>query len=327
MADGAQERILIVGAGMAGVTAARTLTDAGAAVVVAEKGRTLGGRMASRATEHGTFDHGAQYATGKSPAFRAVLTGLSNKGSAAFWKPTGRDSTLEWHVGVPAMNEMLWPLTGGYDLRRSTTVTRIERDGDGFGVALRPHGDMEATERFDRVVLTVPAPQGEALIGHLGPPFDRFGEASYAPCWTLMAAFATRLETEHDVHRLDPGDPHAIDWAARNSGKPQRRGSADLWIANGSALWSAEHLERERDEVIPDLLTALGDVVGVDLPEPVHLSAHRWRYARVERPLGEPFLLSDDGKVGACGDWCLAPRVEAAFESGRQLADAIKQRL
>lgn len=327
MATETSERILIVGAGMAGVTMARTLADAGAAVVVTEKGRTIGGRMASRRTDHGTFDHGAQYVTGKSPPFRAVLTGLSNKGTVAYWKPTGRDRTLEWHVGVPSMNEMLWPLTGGYDLRTSTTVARIERDGEGLAVGLQPHGEDEATERFDRVLLTVPAPQGERLIGHLGAPFDRFGEASYAPCWTLMAAFAERLGTEHDVHRLDPGDPSPIDWAARNSRKPEREGSHDLWVANGAPDWTRANLERERDEVVPDLLAALGNVLGLDLPEPAHAAAHRWRYSRVERPLGEPFLLSDDGRLGACGDWCLAPRVEAAFESGRALADAVKGRL
>ena len=321
------ERILIVGAGVAGITMARTLADAGAEVVVAEKGRTIGGRLASRETEYGTFDHGAQYVTGKSPAFRAVLTGLSNRGTVQFWKPTGRDSELEWHVGVPAMNGMLWPLAGGYDLRRSVTVTRVEKGGDGLAVGLRPHGGEETTERFDRVLLTVPAPQGETLIGHLGAPFDRFGEASYAPCWTLMAAFRDRLGTEHDVHRLRPGDPSPIDWAARNSRKPGRRGDYDLWVVNASARWSIGNLERERDEVVPDLLAAFGDVLGLDLPEPDHAAAHRWRYSRVERPLGEPFLMSEDGRVGACGDWCLAPRVEAAFESGRALADAIKQRL
>ena len=319
------ERILIVGAGMSGITAARTLADQGARVTVAEKGRALGGRMASRRTDHGSFDHGAQYVTGKGGAFRAVLTGLSNKGTVEYWKPTGRDGTLEWHVGVPAMNEMLGPLTGGYDLHLSTTVTGIERDGDTFTATLRPHEGVERTAAFDRVLLAIPAPQVAALGSSLDPVIERVGEASYAPCWTLMLAFDAPLATTHDVHRLAPGDPSPVSWAARENGKPGREGGADRWTIHATPPWTVEHLERERDEVIDPLTQAFAAVVGEPPPEPLHAAAHRWRYSRVERPLGDTHLLSDDGRVGACGDWCLGPRVEAAFESGRALADAIKE--
>ena len=321
------DRVLIVGAGMSGITAARTLADRGCRVTVAEKGRALGGRMASRMTDHGSFDHGAQYVTGKGGAFRAVLTGLSNRGTVEYWKPTGRDGTLEWHVGVPAMNGMLHPLTGGYDLYLSTTVTGIERDGDTFAAALRPHGGDGRTREFDRVLLAVPSPQATTLGSGLDPVIERAAEASYAPCWTLMLAFDTPLETTHDIHRLDPGDPSPVSWAARENGKPGREGGADRWTIHATPPWTTEHLERERGEVIGPLMDAFAAVVGETLPEPVHAAAHRWRYSRVERPLGDTHLLSDDGRVGACGDWCLGPRVEAAFESGRALADAVKERL
>ena len=327
MAKRSEERILIVGAGMAGLTLARTLSDAGAAVTVAEKGRAIGGRMASRETEHGTFDHGAQYVTGKSGAFRGLLTGLSHDGTVAFWKPTGRDSTLEWHVGVPAMNTMLTPMLGGFDLRRSTTATRIERDGETLRVGLREHGEGdEREETFDRVLVTAPAPQAHALLNGLDDAFAGIADAYLAPCWTLMLAFAERIDCTHEFHRSEPGDPGALAWVARNSSKPEREGEADLWIGNASPRWSEENLEREKDEVIAPLLEAFREVVG-DRAEPIHAAAHRWRYSLVERPLGRPFALSEDGRLGAAGDWCLAGRVEAAFDSGRQLAQAIKERM
>jgi renalase len=59
------------------------------------------------------------------------------------------------------------------------------------------------------------------------------------------------------------------------------------------------------------------------LPAPAYLSAHRWRYALVERPLGEPCLWDEALRLGLCGDWCLGPRVEAAWMSGRALAAAL----
>ena len=324
------ERILVIGAGMAGLTLARTLADAGARVTVAEKSRGIGGRMASRRTEFGTFDHGAQYVTGKGGPFRALLTGLSHDGTVAFWKPTGKDRTLEWHVGVPAMNKMLGPMTGGFELRTRTLVTGIERDGDGFGVALEAttdDGTDGSRERFDRVLSTVPAPQASALLAPLGEPFERIAEASYAPCWTLMLAFDRRLDTTHETYRNEPGDAGPVGWAARNSSKPEREATHDLWVVNASGAWSREHLEDEPGRIVAPLLDAFRATLGIDVPEPAHAAAHRWRYAAVERPLGEAMLLSQNGRIGAAGDWCLAPRVEAAFESARALADAIKRRL
>ena len=322
------ERILIVGAGMAGLTMARTLSDGGAEVTVAEKGRSIGGRMASRQTDHGTFDHGAQYVTGKSGAFRALLTGLSHDGTVQFWKPTGRDRTIEWHVGVPAMNRMLTPMLGGFDLRQSTTVTRIDREGDELMVEMREHGADEPAkpEPFDRVLVTAPAPQAHALLKDHGEPFERIANAYLAPCWTLMLAFESRIDCTHEFHRAQPGDAGALAWVARNSSKPERESEPDLWIANATPRWSEANLEREKDEVIAPLLDAFQDVVG-DRTEPIHAAAHRWRYSLVEKPVGSPYLLSEDGRLGAAGDWCIAGRVEAAFESGRQLADAIKERM
>ena len=54
--------VAILGAGMAGAAAARRLAEAGLDVRVFDKGRGIGGRMATRRTEAGArFDHGAQF--------------------------------------------------------------------------------------------------------------------------------------------------------------------------------------------------------------------------------------------------------------------------
>ena len=63
----ASKHIAIIGAGMAAVTCARTLVQAGHRVSVFEKSHTLGGRMATRNSPFGTFDHGAQYFTVRPP--------------------------------------------------------------------------------------------------------------------------------------------------------------------------------------------------------------------------------------------------------------------
>ena len=53
----------MIGAGLAGLAAARSLADAGVTVTVFEKSRGVGGRTATRREGLWAFDHGAQYAT------------------------------------------------------------------------------------------------------------------------------------------------------------------------------------------------------------------------------------------------------------------------
>ena len=65
--------IAIIGAGMAGITAARTLVQAGHRVHIFEKSRSAAGRMSTRETVFGTFDHGTQYFTVRDPRFAKAL--------------------------------------------------------------------------------------------------------------------------------------------------------------------------------------------------------------------------------------------------------------
>ena len=67
-------RVTIVGGtGLLGSVIARTLVQAGHRVTLLEAEATVGGRMATRDTPFGTFDHGAQYFTVRDPRFAQAL--------------------------------------------------------------------------------------------------------------------------------------------------------------------------------------------------------------------------------------------------------------
>jgi hypothetical protein len=87
-----------------------------------------------------------------------------------------------------------------------------------------------------------------------------------------------------------------------------------------------------REQVIATLLQDFVEVVGKSAAAPVFSQAHLWRFAyvaraverAVERPVGGDCLVDDtpdgDGRVVACGDWCVGPRIEAAYLSGTAAA-------
>ncbi|WP_245969650.1 NAD(P)/FAD-dependent oxidoreductase [Thiocapsa rosea] len=303
------ERIAIVGAGMAGLACARHLADAGYAPVVFDKGRGIGGRLATRRTPDGLqFDHGAQYVTARSTGFDALLKQAQTAGAAALW-PDGSDQPHV--VGTPGMTGLAKHLGQGLDIRQGTAVTGLHKADRGWTVTLAGE-----TEVFDRVVVTVPAPQVADLLGPEHPFSREVAGVRLDPCLTLMAAF-TSDTPQPFIARADADDPLA--WIAQDSSKPGRS-AAVCWVAQASTDWSTAHLDFAPDNLVSLMLPMLCDRLGADPSTVRYAAAHRWRYARVLVPLGRPFARDDSGTLYAGGDWCLGPRVEAAWTSGDAIA-------
>lgn len=76
---------LIVGAGISGLLAARTLVERGIRVTLIEKSMGVGGRMATRRMSKGVCDHGAQFISVGSPEFGTLLAGWQQLGLVTPW--------------------------------------------------------------------------------------------------------------------------------------------------------------------------------------------------------------------------------------------------
>jgi predicted NAD/FAD-dependent oxidoreductase len=291
-------RIAIVGAGMAGLSAARALRARGHQVTLFDKGRAPGGRLATRRTPEGLcFDHGAQYIRAEGAGFRDALVAAG----ARAW-PDGQRL-----VGVPGMSALPRALAEGLDVRCGITVASVERAAGVWRV--------EGEGGFDALVLTVPAAQAAVLAPDFAGPLARI---RYAPCWTAMAAFEA---PQRLPDTLRP-DGHAIGWAARDSSKPGRE-PGERWVIQGGPAFSRAHLEEAPEQALARLLAAFADLAGGPLPAPTFAAAHRWRYSLLEEPLGEPCLWAPGRRLGYASDGCLGGRVEAAWDSGAALAEAL----
>jgi renalase len=308
--------VAVVGAGVAGLTAARRLAKAGAVVTVFERSRGPGGRLATRTLDGGAADHGAQYLTAREPGFKAWAARAKAEGAVAPWSPRGKDGEDEWLVGVPGMRDLVMPLIDGFTVATERNVGGILEIDGRLRLAF---SDGTESAGFDRVIVAVPAPQALELLGPFGAPFERIAEARMAPCWAMIVAFDQPVDPGFDVAR----DVEALQWIARSLSKPERRG--EIWIAQANPDWSARNLEDQAETVVARLMPMLEQALG-HLPPVTHAEAHRWRYALVDKAVGETFLLSPDGRLGACGDWLIAPRVESAWASGDGLAEAMVAR-
>jgi renalase len=307
---------LIIGGGMAGLSASTALATTGQRIIVLDKGRGPGGRMAARRVEIGgkqvSFDHGAQYFTSRDPAFREAVAAWEAVGAAARWPAAGDDA---W-VGTPGMNAPVRAMANGLDVRWGVRADLLCR-----------HGALWRVEAGDEVFLAntvlvaVPAEQATVLLAEATPDFAaRAAAVASAPCWAVMAAFAEPLAVA-DTFRSNSGP---VSWAARNSAKPGRSG-AETWVIHASPARSSELVDLPKDEAAAVLLADFFAVTGHTPAVPVHLDAHRWLYAQPEARKGEGPLFDAGLRIGIAGDWLHSPRVEGAWLSGRAVAQAVSQ--
>lgn len=318
--------ILIIGAGLAGLTAAEHLSAADYPVVVFDKGRGPGGRLSTRRAGGFEFDHGGQYFSVREAPFRIAVEGWRRAGLVAPWE--GRFVTLsggattpidprpEWLVFTPAMNGYLKHVSERLDVRYGIEVVDIVGEEAGW-VAVDKAGERHGP--FALVLSAAPAPQAAKLLGFYPALGEPIGGATMAPCQTAMVGFEAPLGLGFDAARVADSP---LAWIARNGSKPGRP-AGEAWVLHAGAAWSAAHLELEKEEAARLLLDAFYEATGVPRVPPVYLAGHRWRYALADTALGAACLFDVEAGLGACGDWCIEGRIEAAWTSGAALADAV----
>ncbi|MFN3717809.1 MAG: NAD(P)/FAD-dependent oxidoreductase [Rhizobium rhizophilum] len=322
--------IAIIGAGIAGITLARELAPS-ADVTIIEKSRGLGGRMANRRREGFAFDHGAQYFTARSPAFRAVAEDAVEAGHAGIWPKAVHTLKAEGlvtdsrppearYIGLPGMSGFANGLAEGLQIRKEATVTALKRTEHGWALTDSEGQDLG---HFDLVLSTAPAPQTIRLMPEAFSGRGALANVRMSGCFTLMIGLDQPLHLDFDAARIDDA---ILSWIAIEGSKPGRGEKTALTIHSRND-WAEANLERDRDEVKSEMLASLKRLLGLDFSNAAWLDLHRWRYASVEKPAGQPFLFDDALGLGASGDWCLGNRVEAAVESATALSERLITRL
>ena len=307
-------RVGIVGAGMAGLACAERLARDGGDVSLFDKGKRPGGRLASVAIDHMSWDIGAQYFTARDPRFVEQVEKWLDAGWVAPW-PDGPGGAF---VGLPSMASLVAAQCARFDARFGSPVRRIERDAAGWHVA----GEGFREGPFSALVVAVPAEQAAALLAlqDLGLARDVAAVRS-TPCWTAMVAYAEPVPGQ--LSALYDRGPFAR--AIRSRSKPGR-GPAECWVLQAGADWSRAHLDMPRDEIAALLQDEFAAELGCTLPPAIFAKAHLWRFALPFGQHGAP-IWNEALRLGACGDWCIGPTIEEAWLSGHALAAEIMEAL
>lgn len=320
--------VAIVGAGFSGLVCGNILSQNRLEVTMFDKGRSPGGRLASRDRDENTFDYGAQYFSARDSRFKQFLAPLLESRTVARWNgrfgriisgSLAEETPAEpRYVGAPLMRSIVSELAGSVNCNMSHRITSVSRHNGKWlltGVAGN-ESDQHKLGPFDFLVLSLPPAQAAALQPH--PELSSF---RFRPCIALLLAFSEEIKLEFDGVKLDD---RVISWVARDSSKPGR-GPGERWVIHASPDWSEEHFEKSNDDLARLLAKRYATIFGIAVPEPQFAKLHKWRYALpvVSKALG--CIFERDLSLAYCGDWCEGARVEGAFLSGLAAAEAIMQ--
>lgn len=309
--------VVVIGAGLAGLSAARVLVDAGRTVVVADKGRSPGGRLATRRIDGARLDHGAQFFTVRSDEFAEATATAVDAGVVTEWcRGFGDGDGYPRYAGATGLNALARHLAEGLDVRTTVLVTAIEPADDGWRVTF-DDGSLDAAS----LVVTSPMPQTLALLDAgpvvLAPDVRRRLDAvEYHPTLALLVVLdgPSAVPGPGGV-QLDEGE---FSFVADN----QQKGISDrpALTLHVDHHRSAERWDEPDGALLDDLVRRAAPWVGD--ANVVEAQLKRWRYAQPVAPFEDEFLADtpSGAAIAFAGDAFAGAKVEGAWRSGRAAA-------
>jgi renalase len=326
--------IAVVGAGVAGLTCARKLQQTGRRVVIFDKSRGLGGRLATRrlATTHA--DHGVCYLQPKEAAFGQLIDELVNEQILRVWTQGIHrlfgDGVLQPPVkfapcyaapsGATAIARYLGQ---NIEIINGQAITAISPIDNGWQLR-----SADGQWNAEQVVVAVPPAQALAIAGMVTDPHcsDQMSHVNFTTSITAIAVFPKNQQAaaaQLAWQGIQCIDHPVLAWIGLDSSK-QLEPLQPVLVVQSSAAFAVEYFDRPDLEVIGKRLLASTAPFTMGLDTPEILQVHRWGYAFAQNPLPDLFLTAQvQAPLYFCGDWCGGNRVESAFLSGLAVAEKI----
>ena len=331
--------VLIVGAGIAGLSLARHLRARGVVAEVLERARGVGGRCATRHLEGVAFDHGVSFLHASDPALmRACREGAGDTrswpniivGDGPGLRPEATRPETSRLAFVGGIHSLPRALARGVRVTLEAKVTALRPCARGFEVQL----DNGAVYRAPTVALALAAEQTTTLMTSLAAAWpalravtEALGRIASSTCHALIALYPNAPALEWEF--LLPAAPSPLATLAHESTKRPTGAQTALVFTRRAPPTPADAADTTAAvAVAAEMLRAAGDLLGpwAAAPEAQHL--HRWRYA--QRPPGAGYtgpthlVHPRGGQLALCGDFCGAVGgIEGAWLSGRRLAQAL----
>lgn len=346
--------IVVIGAGIAGLVCAQELQQAGYSVVVVEKSRGVGGRMATRRVSGSRADHGVRYLEPTDEFLQQLINNLKipkNSPDAEVMLRLWTDKIYQLtqpqgpivpmakncYIAPQGMSSVGKFMAQDLDIWFSRRVQTMEPIAEkNWNLSLEVTSDA-ATEKptevvAKAVVLAIPAPQAlmilEKPVAEIQPEFlHHLGCVEYDPCITVIAGYSPALqENLPEWQAIVFPNNDDLDWVGLDSSK-RLHPAQPIFVIQSSAKFATTYLNSsDLQSLGKKLLEHTAQQLLPWFNNPEWLQVHRWRYAFCRQPLDVSCLTTKLPLplVGA-GDWCGGNNIESAFASGLAAANYLSQ--
>ncbi len=328
---------LVIGAGMAGLSCAKLLADAGHQVLVVDKARGSGGRMASKRLTLGdghqvVFDLGCSGVAAQTRTFLQQMQRWQEAGLLEQWRKVGG---IVEYVGKPRNSMLTRFMADQLSTRFSVRIQKLIWQDERWLAFAEEDASLVPVIEAQHLVLATPAEQAAALLPEGHAFKSQVAAVTTLPQWVVVLVSPDlTLSAEQQAALLKSS---LIRSAVCDSQKPGRTRLAGMkvWQVQLSSEWSEPHCDDKINEVYQAVLTELERVTGKSC-EVSDYYVHRWLYASGHRnPIHNAECLWDvTTRLGLCGDYFHHPElaedpvrrygVESAFLSGRALAAGMR---
>lgn len=307
----------IVGAGLTGLTVANRLRENGISVMIAEKSKSVGGRMATRRSDTATFDHGAQFYRLKKPIENLHLR-WSEKSLVTRWFDARDVTHFNCAKGMTALAK---DLAVGLELKLEERVLQLVPRPVGWSICCESGREYIS----ERVILAAPLPQSLEILKNSSVTYDTalddilFAKAIVALIEVKSAGHGYAGDLGY--REVATGPIFSIaDQKAKGVSKTQSC-TVTLKPVPSEALFDLT------DEALVE--TILAELKSLDVrfeAEAKSVQIKKWRYSH---PLGRAtslFLMPAQGLYLA-GDAFGGPSLNGAVASANALADELTNTL
>ncbi|MDG5473653.1 FAD-dependent oxidoreductase [Jeotgalibacillus sp. ET6] len=314
-------RVVIIGAGLSGLFAAKTLDKLGHNTIMIEKGRSAGGRMATRRIGEGRADHGAQFFTVRSEELQKMTEDWLEK----HWIKKWFGDDFPRYIGVEGMNPFIKKLSSSLSIELNERAVNISSGPIGVTV----HTEKGEHYEGDAVILTAPVPQSLELLQKSPQLLNEENERllksiSFKSCFTGLLSMKTPIQIGRSgIQSKDL--PDGVDKIVANDQKGIS--AAPILSVYMSGDWSDSHFHLNDELVLEKLISTLPSSVTGQIDSS---QLKRWRYSEANDVFRYPYMRLGPQPVYLAGDSFLTEndssgrtRIESAILSGIRAGEAV----
>jgi renalase len=318
--------VIIIGAGMSGITAGNILQEKGLKVKLLDKGKGIGGRLATRRIQYKdqkvVFDYGTQYIHAENKSFENILYDLHQKDITRIWKNSSSDTEKKF-IGKKSIRDIAMFLASDLDILNNCKVTQIKHQDDNWILTTNKNENFIS----DNLILTTPVPQSLKLMDNSAITIDsqiksKLEEIEYERCIVaLLILDNSNIYKSFGGLKFSEGP---ISFIGNNNQKGVNSGYLAFTVEM-SDDFSNMNWDLNNEKIISKIIELSSDWL---ISPVLDYQIHKWKYSRPSKFYNKKFeIIEAPSPIYLAGDTFLGNSVESAYFSGLAAAENLSKKL